>query len=82
VQTLDPDSSLALHRRAIAARPELSGPLEWRDSPRGTLVFARGNVLCLVNVDAEPLPLPAGEVLVATDASPLPPGGAAWVRSA
>jgi alpha-glucosidase len=81
-QEADPGSSLALHRAALAARSRLSGPLEWLDSPPGTLVFRRGEVVCAVNVDGDPLELPAGEVLVATDAAPLPAGAAAWVRTA
>ncbi len=38
----DPDSILALHRRLIALRRELRGPLELRDLGPGVLAYARG----------------------------------------
>jgi alpha-glucosidase len=80
-QSGDAASTLELYRLALAGRP--SGPFEWLDSPHGTLVFRRGDVVCLVNVDAPALDLPSGEVLVATDlgSGPLGPGEAAWVRT-
>ena len=80
-QTGDAASTLELYRLALARRP--SGPFEWLDSPRGTLVIGRGEVVCLVNVDAPALGLPAGEVLVASDreSDRLGPGAAAWVRT-
>jgi alpha-glucosidase len=74
----DPGSTLELFRAALALRPD--GDFAWLDSPPGTLVFRRGDVVCAVNVSGEPLPLPAGEVLVATADGPLPPGSAAWIR--
>jgi alpha-glucosidase len=59
----------------------LSGDLTWHESPAGTLVFDRGDVMCAVNVDGEPLPLD-GEVLLASEPLDdlLPPGAAAWLR--
>ena len=80
-QREDDDSTLELYRRALADRP--SGALVWRESPPGTLVFERGSLVCAVNVDAERLELPAGELVVATE---LPVDGAlardaaAWIR--
>jgi alpha-glucosidase len=81
-QERDPESTLALFRRALALRRELRGDLEWRESPRGTLVLEREGVICLVNVDGEPLPLPDGELLVSSEplAGTVPAGAAAWVR--
>ena len=81
-QERDPGSTLALFRRALAARRGLEGDLAWRESPTGTLVFDRGPVACLVNVDGEPLPLPDGELLVSSEplAGAVPAGAAAWVR--
>jgi alpha-glucosidase len=74
----DPGSMLALYRDAIRLRPR--GPhFEWLDSPPGTLVFARCDLVCCVNVDAERLEPPPGEVVLATDEA-LGPGSAAWVR--
>ena len=80
-QSGDAASILELYRLALARRP--SGPFEWLDSPCGTLVIGRGEVVCLVNVDAAALELPAGELLVASDhgSNRLGPGAAAWVRT-
>jgi alpha-glucosidase len=80
-QTGDAASTLELYRQALARRP--AGPLEWLDSPGGTLGFRRGEVVCLVNVDAPALELPAGDVLVASDrdSDRLGPGAAVWVRT-
>jgi alpha-glucosidase len=80
-QRADAQSTLSLHRRALAARP--SGDFEWRESPPGTLVFDRDDLICLVNVSAPSLELPDGEVLLASEpavAENLPPDTAAWVR--
>jgi alpha-glucosidase len=79
----DPGSMLALFRAAIRLRPR-EGGLSWRESPRGTLSFDRGDLTCVVNFDAPELELPAGELLLASDpavATSLPPNTAAWVRS-
>jgi alpha-glucosidase len=81
-QEREPGSTLALFRQALRLRRGLAGDLAWRESPPGTLVFDRGGTTCLVNVEGDPLALPAGEVLVASE--PLdgaaPPGAAVWVR--
>jgi alpha-glucosidase len=75
------DSTLELFRAAIANRP--TGALAWHTSGEGTLSFARGNTVCLVNVDSDPVPLPEGEGVLRSDAGdgPLPAGAAAWIRS-
>jgi len=80
-QTEDPASTLELYRFALAHRPE--GAFAWLDGPSGTLVFRRGDVVCLVNVDAPALELPSGELLVASEsvADALAPAAAAWVRT-
>ena len=55
----------------------------WRESPRGTMIFDRGDLTCLVNVDASELELPDGELLLASEpgiTTTLPPNTAAWVR--
>lgn len=80
-QREDAGSMLALYDRALHARP--AGPFRWRDSPQGSLVFERGEVACAVNVSAGRLPLPEGDVLLASRADlagHLPPSSAAWVR--
>jgi alpha-glucosidase len=83
-QQADAQSTLALYRSALAARPRLDGAFAWRESPPGTLVFERGPVTCAVNVDSDPLELPAGELVLASDAAVrdrLPAATAAWVIS-
>jgi alpha-glucosidase len=80
-QRADGGSMFALYRAALALHDQLSGDLTWHESPAGTLVFDRGDVVCAVNVDGEPLPLD-GEVLLASEPVDdlLPPGAAAWLR--
>ena len=79
-QSRDAASTLELYGSSLAHRP--TGAFEWVGCPNGTLVFRRGDVMCLVNVDAPALELPSGDVLVATErvADRLPPASAAWVR--
>jgi alpha-glucosidase len=80
-QSGDPASTLELYRLALAQRP--TGDFEWLEGPSGTLVFRRGDVVCLVNVDAPALELPRGDVVVASErvADALGPATAAWVRT-
>jgi alpha-glucosidase len=75
-------STLELFRAALAARPV--GAFEWLESEPGTLVFARGCVVCVVNVDAEPWPLPEGEIVLSSEplTGALPAGAAAWLTRA
>ena len=78
----DPRSTLELYRAAIARRPR-GGRIVWRESPTGTLAFERGEMICVVNVDAPALELPDGELLLASDrgvTTTLPPDTAAWLR--
>jgi alpha-glucosidase len=79
-QSGDAASTLALYRAAIARRP--SGPFAWRQSPPGTFVFERKDVVCAVNISGDPLELPSGELLLASERfdGPLPADTAAWVR--
>ncbi|MGI5467329.1 glycoside hydrolase family 13 protein [Streptomyces sp. CA-132043] len=68
----DEDSMLALYRRALRTRrdhPALGdGPMTWLDTPAGVLALRREpGFLCLVNLSAEPYPLPEHEeVLLAS----------------
>ncbi|HVM16830.1 MAG TPA: alpha-amylase family glycosyl hydrolase [Gaiellaceae bacterium] len=83
-QADDDAATLRLYRDALRLRPQLAGPLDWRDSPQGTLVFARGDVLCAVNVGGDPLALPRGDVLLTSEPLPqetLVAGTAAWIRA-
>jgi alpha-glucosidase len=45
-------------------------------------VFERSGVVCALDVDGEPLELPPGELLLASEPvdGRLPPGAAAWIR--
>ncbi|MDR1633786.1 MAG: glycoside hydrolase family 13 protein [Bifidobacteriaceae bacterium] len=91
VQAGDPESTLNLYRRALAARRSLltrpdvrSAALEWLDSPPGSLHFRRGPWHCLVNFSAvADLELPSGEVVLWSLGSlgngRLAPATTAWV---
>jgi len=78
-QAGDPASTLELVRAALRLRP--AGPFAWCDAPAGVLAFRRGDVLCTVNVEAAPQPLP-GDLVLATEPldGALPAGAAAWSR--
>ena len=45
---------LALFRSALRLRPR-GDSFAWRDSPPGTMVFERGDLVCAVNFDAPEL---------------------------
>ena len=90
-QLEDQASPLELYRAALRHRGESAslgaGTFRWLYSPAGTLVFEREgageSVVCAVNLAAEGLELPPGEILVASSPGAnglLPPGTAAWVR--
>jgi alpha-glucosidase len=82
-----PGSTLSLFRRAIElrhGRGDLGDGIEWLATSHGVLAF-RGvdGVVCVLNTGTQPVPLPAGEVLLASDAvadGALPPNAAAWIR--
>jgi alpha-glucosidase len=83
-QEADDGSMLSLYRSALARRRDLllSDRFAWLDSPPGTLLFERGELLCGVNVDAPRLALPEGELVLASGpevACDLPAATAAWV---
>ncbi|MGO3175654.1 MAG: glycoside hydrolase family 13 protein [Microbacterium gubbeenense] len=68
-------STLELYRALLRLRRERGlgkGGLEWLESPAGTLSFRNGDVTVLANVSADPVDLPAGQVLAAS--GPLPDG--------
>jgi alpha-glucosidase len=70
-QAGDLASMLSLYRAALALRsssPAFAGEdLLWLPAPDGCLAFRRpGGLVCLVNLSADPVPLPEGRVLLAS----------------
>jgi alpha-glucosidase len=86
-QRRDPQSMLTLYRTAIALRRVFGdGPLTWLPAPDGVLAFARADALCVVNLSATPVPLPAHSRLLLGSgpldhAGRLPQDTAAWLRA-
>ena len=85
-QLEDPDSTLSLYRRALELRrdhPGFAGDgLEWFSAPAGCLAFRRpGGLLCALNASAEPVPMPPGELLLASGplGRTLPPDTTVWL---
>jgi alpha-glucosidase len=84
----DPGSMLTLYRTALALRrssPALTGTdVHWLPAPEGCLAFGRsGGLVCLVNLSGAPVPLPAGEVLLASEPvaeGSLPVDAAVWLH--
>jgi alpha-glucosidase len=90
-QATQPDSTLALYKRALALRREhgalRTGSFAWRDSEPGMLVFERRatdeTIVCAVNLSADTVELADAELLLASEpslTSALPPETAAWWR--
>ncbi|MCL2317262.1 MAG: glycoside hydrolase family 13 protein [Actinomycetia bacterium] len=90
VQESDPASTLNLYRRALAARrdllarPGVSNDLTWLPTDDHVLAFARGPWTCLLNTGTTPVPLPEGEIIVASgdlddDQSSVPGETAVWL---
>jgi alpha-glucosidase len=87
----DPGSMLTLYRRALGLRrsePALRGEsFAWLDTAEGAevLAFARGDLLCVVNLGADPVPLPNHRQVLLTstdlDGDRLPTDAAAWLRA-
>jgi alpha-glucosidase len=86
-QLEDPASTLSLYRRALEIRrehPAMSGEsVEWFGAPPGCMAFRRtGGLICALNAGDTPVPLPPGEVLLASgplDGGHLMPDTAAWL---
>ncbi|TRW45409.1 glycoside hydrolase family 13 protein [Georgenia yuyongxinii] len=87
-QESEPGSVLRLYRDMLRIRGAVlagrAAPLRWVDAPDGAVAFERaGQLRCTVNMAGGPVPLPAGEVLLASGPlSPgeLPPDTAVWTR--
>jgi alpha-glucosidase len=87
-QLLNADSTLSFFQRAIEIRSshvEFAGEdIDWLDIAPDALAFARhgGGLRCVLNTGKRPLPLPDGEVLLAsapTDDGTLPANAAVWL---
>jgi alpha-glucosidase len=70
-QAADPSSIQSLYRAALALRSSSGAfggeELEWLPAPEGCLAFRRpGGLVCLVNLSAAAIPLPEGQVLLAS----------------
>ena len=88
-QAADPDSMLSLYRSMLAIRraePDLRGSdLRWLHTTSDVLAFRRGaRFVCLTNVSARPVSLPAGASPLLASAPLvdgwLPVDATAWVR--
>ncbi|MBB5078911.1 glycoside hydrolase family 13 protein [Nonomuraea endophytica] len=74
-----PGSTLELYRGALRLRREIAGELRWLDSPEGTLMFARGDLVCAVNLTDRPVDFALkGELLLSSAATPGAPDSAVW----
>jgi alpha-glucosidase len=85
-QADDPDSMLSLYAKALELRKEHFTnlePLSWISAPPETLAFARSGVQCWVNTGTTDVPLPEGQVLLASVPGPedgvLKSGASAWL---
>jgi alpha-glucosidase len=89
VQAGSPSSHLALYRTMLAVRRELDlgrGSLAWAEDwcTASSLAYVNGATLVLMNLNHEPLEMPAGQVLVRSTSSEseglLASGETAWIR--
>lgn len=87
-QLEDEQSTLSLYRRAIELRKTHAAfkgdELEWYGAPPGCFAYRRkgGGLICALNTGPAPVPLPPGELLLASGplvGDELPPDTAAWL---
>ena len=82
----DPTSMLSLYRAGLRLRRTIAGPLRWTPSSDAVLAFSRGDTFaCVVNLGPEPVPLPPGEVLIASrelEGGAVPQDTAVWLHQA
>ncbi len=83
-QDADAGSVLSLYREALRLRRTVSGDLTWLPAPEGCLAFRRGSgLVVLLNLTGGTVPLPEGQVLLASaDVSGgLPHDAAVWLAA-
>jgi len=86
-QESDPSSTLSLYRAALAARRAHGlgeGSLAWLDGPEQLLAFRNGGVTVLANLGPVPVPVPPGELLLASgplDDGLLPQDTTVWIAA-
>jgi alpha-glucosidase len=88
LQQGDPSSTLELYRAALALRAEHelgTGSVQWLEGYDDDVVALRnGRVVIIANLGAHPVPLPAGELLLASGpltAGALPTDTAVWIAA-
>ncbi|TCJ79827.1 UNVERIFIED_ORG: alpha-glucosidase [Dietzia maris] len=88
-QREDPDSVLSLYRSAIGIRQSWptadTDAIDWESELDGCQAFRRegGGILCMINTSPRTVPLPGGEILLASgplDGRDLPPDTAVWLQ--
>jgi len=86
-QASDSRSMLTLYRTAIWLRRDHlldAGPVTWIDTESDVLAFRRGRICCYLNTGSEPIALPPGKLLLASETragSMLAPNTAAWLTA-
>lgn len=81
-----PGSTLELYRAALAARRDYalaSGEIEWLDAGTDAIAFRSGELTIVANTGSTPVPLPAGEVVIASGPvgnGVLPGDTTVWLR--
>jgi alpha-glucosidase len=75
-----PGSTLELYRAALRLRRTFDGDLTWHDSPEGTLVFSRGDVVCAVTLTETPVDFGLDGELLLASAEPGAADSAAWLK--
>lgn len=87
-QIADPESTFSFFQHLIKLRKERTEfdgeEIDWVDAPRDALIFRRrgGGAVCAVNAGRRPIPLPPGELIVASAPlvnGRLAPDAAAWL---
>ncbi|HET9420722.1 MAG TPA: glycoside hydrolase family 13 protein [Nocardioides sp.] len=84
-QQADPDSTLAFYRRALVARRKhaTDAGAVVVDVDADALTVRRGELTVVLNCGSAPVPMPPGELLIASASvdDTVPPNTAVWVRS-